>query len=159
MGATVKTYKPSQVSLQIAGYQLGGLVSISVSFNSPQFKTIRGIRGQNTRVRNTDNSLVITIEVLQTSVTNDLLSSIVFEDLKTGNGRLAVYLSDLSGTTKIQSTNAFVESYADFQFNNNLTTRSWKISLLSTEVGGVNVGSNIRVGPSMLSQALDLIGL
>lgn len=155
--AAVKTYKPSQVALHIAGYQIGGLVSISVSFNSSQFKTIKGIRGQNTRVRDTDTSLIITIEVLQTSVTNDLLSSIVTEDARTGNGRLEVSLSDLSGTTKIQSSNAFVESYADFELSNKLSTRTWKISLLSTEVGGLNVGSNMRVGPNLLGQALDLL--
>lgn len=158
MAAAVKTYKPSQVSLQVSGYQLGGLVSIRVSFNSPTYTLIKGIRGWNTRVRNVDTSVTIDIEVLQTSVTNDVLSNIVTEDLRTGNGRLQVSLSDLDGTTKIQSANGYLEKNADFEFANQIRNKSWRIVLLNTEVGGVNVGSNIKVGPSLLESALDLIG-
>ena len=73
MSFEVYTYSPSEVILTISGYQITGFDKISVSRNSPAFSMVKGIRGQNTRVRNRDSSCTITVDLLQTAMANDCL--------------------------------------------------------------------------------------
>lgn len=157
MGVSVKTYKPSDVVVLVSGYQLTGIVSLSAAWSAPPFTVVKGIRGKNARVRNFDSSLTITLQVLQTSITNDILSDIVTKDISTGNGRLLVEIRDKSGTTVLTSTNGFVSNRANVEFSNDLSERQWVIEMLDTSFGTV-VGGNAKVGPSLLDQALNFFG-
>lgn len=157
MGASVKTYKPSDIVVVVSGYQLTGIVSLTAQWSSPPYTTIKGIRGKNTRVRNYDSGLTLTLQVLQTSITNDLLSDIVFKDSITGNGKLHVQIKDGSGSTVLTSTNAFVSNRADVAYSNDLSEREWRIEMLDTTFDTI-VGGNAKVGPSMLDQALNFFG-
>lgn len=157
MGASVKTYKPSDVVVVVSGYQLTGIVSLTAQWSSPPYTTIKGIRGTNTRVRNYDSGLTLILQILQTSITNDVLSEIVSKDISTGNGRLHVQIKDSSGSTLLTSTNGFVSNRADVAYSNDLSEREWRIEMLNTSFDSV-VGGNAKVGPSMLDQALNFFG-
>lgn len=153
----VKTYKPSDISLILAqNYRVTGIVSMSLSFPKEKFKIIPGIRGQNIRVRNRDTSCTLTVELLQTSIGNDVLSDIVSQDLITGRGRLEVLIADQSGTTSIQSSNAYVSSFPETTYSNDLTTRTWQITMLNTNA--IVIGGNSTTRPKFLEQAIGYIG-
>lgn len=149
----IYTYDPKKVTLLIAGYKLPGIVKISVQFNSRPFKRVKGIRGTNTRVRDRDTSCQIQVEVLQTSLANNVLSKIHELDAQYGTGRIELSLQDNSGTTGtktlLESDTAYVDGFPNFGFSSEAETRTWTIECLSTR--NVHVGSGFKA-------ALDLLG-
>lgn len=145
MAFEVFTYSPSEITLEISGYQITGFDSISVSRNSPAFQIVKGIRGKNSRVRNRDTSCTVTVDLIQTSLANDVLSQIVTEDLRTNSARLTLDLTDGLGSSKIISKECFIESFADVQYSGDIQYRRWTFICLSTDtfrVGGNAIRSN-----------------
>lgn len=142
MAFEVFTYSPSEIILDISGYRLTGFDNITVRRNSPAFQIVRGIRGKNSRVRNRDTSCTITIDLIQTSLANDVLSYIVSEDLRTNSARLTLDLTDTLGSSKIDSKECFIEGYADLQYSGNIQYRRWTLICLSTET--YRIGGNAR---------------
>ena len=143
----VYTYSPSDVILSVGGYVISGITSITVQRNTPAFKIVRGIRGQNTRVYNKDTSADMTVQLLQTSISNDLFSIIEQEDEKYRTGRLEISLKDTSGTTVWESDEAFIEGQPSVTLDKDLTDRVWKICMLSTR--DVRTGGNYKAAPDL----------
>ena len=147
MPAPVTTFAPKDVILEIQKYQLPGIVSITLEWQTPPFTMVKGIRGSSTRVRNKNSSAVLTVEVLQTSIANDLLDSIVKEDLRTGQAKLTVLLKDLSGRFGVQSQQGYVQARPSVTFSNTSDNRVWEIGLLAVEyidsVGSSNTFSSL----------------
>jgi hypothetical protein len=130
MSFNVRTYSPNQVMVVVAGFQIEGWNTISISKSSRSFQLVKGIRGGNTRIRSVDNSLSLVVEVQQTSLTNDVFSEIVRQDKEFNTGKLQVSIKDLSGKTFIQSQNCFIEDYAPLNFADAAGTRTWLIHFL-----------------------------
>jgi hypothetical protein len=156
MPAQVKTYKPSDLKLILAGsYQVGGIVSISLTFPE-RYKLIKGIKGQHTRVRNQDTSCVISVELLQTSVSNDVLSEITSQDILTGSGRLSLSVQDVAGTSRFETSNAFIIGYPETNYSTELSTRTWTFQMLDTNF--VLVGGNTNKRPQFLEDIAGFLG-
>lgn len=156
MPASVKTYVPKDIQVTLAGnFIVGGIVSIAVSFPQQRFKMVKGILGRNVRVRIPDTSCTVTLELLQTATANDLLSSILDQDTVTGLGRLSLDLSDLSGSTRIGSSNGYVVGFPETTFSGELSTRTWTIQLLNTDYSVV--GGNAKQRPKFLNDILDFV--
>lgn len=143
----VYTYSPSDVVLSVGGYIISGITSVAAQRNTPAFKIVRGIRGQNTRVYNKDTSAEMTVTLLQTSISNDLFSIIEQEDEKYRTGRLEISLKDTSGTTVWESDEAFIEGLPSTTLGKDLTDRTWKICMLSTR--SVTTGGNYKAAPDL----------
>lgn len=131
--ASVLTYSPKDVKLQIEAYTVPGIVSLTLEWRTAPFKVVDGIRGKTSRVRNTNSSAILTVEVLQSSVANDLMSQLVTEDLKSGQAKISVTLVDLSGGLSLTSGQGFVMGFADVTLSNGPDNRSWQIALLETD--------------------------
>jgi len=156
MPAPIKTYNPSDINLILASsYRVGGIVSLEVSFSKERFTMIPCIKGKNVRVRNKDTSCLISVELLQTSIANDVLSELVVQDSLVGTGRLTVSLGDSSGSTKIESRNAYVVGFPPVSYSNDIATRTWQIQLLDTNI--TLVGGNAVVRPKFLEDAIGFI--
>lgn len=155
---TVNTYSPKDVILTLSGYQFTGWETITISRSVKGFNTIRGIRGKNTRVRNTDTSATITLSLLQSSQGNDVLSSIHEQDLAFGTGRIVLMLKDNSGRSVFSSNEAFITGFPSSTFSGQFEYRSWEIFAQSTStytVGGNARPSNLVDG--LLNSATDFI--
>jgi hypothetical protein len=153
----VNTYVPSDTKITLAAnYVVGGIVSMSIEFPRERFKTIPGIKGQHARVGIEDTSCVLTLELLQTTTANDVLSDILSQDLLTGRGRLEINIQDNSGTSNISSTNAFINNFPQARYSGELATRTWTITMLNTET--IFVGGNNRFKPSLIEQAATFVG-
>ena len=137
------TYSSKEVTLVIGGYTITGWEKISVSRNAPAFVPIRGIRGKNTRVRNTDTSATFSIPLLQTSMGNDVFSQIHTLDIERGTGRLEITLKDSSGTGVFGSSEAYIVDYPVVAYSGNFEYRVWTIFAQSTST--YNVGGNGKV--------------
>lgn len=147
---TVATYTPEHITLTIAGYRVDGWENISVSRNAQSFRHIPGIRGSGTRVRNRDSSAVITLEVVQTSNTNTILSQIHQLDLSQGTGRLELMLRDADGDYVFQSNTGYVAGYPESGFSADIQTRVWTINCQSSSLF---VGGNAQQGIDLMEKA------
>lgn len=135
MAGTVLTYSPSDVKLVVSGYTLSGIMDINLAWNTPPFSIRRGIRGRNTRVYNKDLSATLTISVQQTSVTNDVLFQILRLDRRGGLARLDLALSDNSGRSVVQTTEAYVARYPDLTYSSSFNPHQWVFDILSITDG------------------------
>ncbi len=150
----INTFNPSAVHLSISGHKVHGITEIAVKKNSQTFEIIKGIRGKNTRKRNKDSSCIVSISLIQTSTSNDVLSEILALDKELGTGQLSLQLKDISGSTLIKSDNAFIEDYPEATFQDTIQTRTWNICCLSTSE--YVIGGNVSP-PSLLDSITSLL--
>lgn len=155
--ATVNTYNPSDVYLIICGHICTGWNEIAIEKSTPTYRFVKGIRGKNTRVEDLDTSAVISITVLQTSQTNDILSEIHKLDIEQGTGRLEVSLVDRSGTTAINSIEAYIVSYPNKSFKDDFDPITWTIQCQSTN--DYIIGGNTNPETSVITSMLSLLGI
>lgn len=135
MPGQVLTYSPSDVNLTICGYTCPGIISMSLVWEIAPVQMIRGIRGRNTRRFNKDLSAKLVVEVLQTSNTNDVFFQILRIDRRTGGARLDLALSDNSGRSVLQTTEAYVSEYPDLEYSMGFNPRRWAFDILSVTDG------------------------
>jgi hypothetical protein len=153
----VYTYDPSQVKLLIGDYDAIGWDRISIKKTSPSFRLIKGINGKHTRTQDYDTSAVITISVMQTSPTNDVLSRVHELDIINGTGRLEILLKDNSGDSEFGSSEAFIEDYPESKFSDSIEFNVWTIICQSTD--GFVVGGNARPSENVISDILSRFDL
>lgn len=130
----IYTYQPDQILVLVGQYVVSSLVSINISKDKPSFKTIKGIRGKNTRVLDTDGSYSVKLELLQADPVNDFLSTVHKLDTNEQNATyFAINISDKAGTTSFKSETAYIESVPDITFSDNFDNREWVIKTLDTQ--------------------------
>ena len=149
---SVVTYSPADVYLTIGGYRLTGWDTITITRSTKAFKTIKGIRGKNTRDRVLDTSATIAINMIQTSPSNDVLSTIHNMDIQNGTGRIELTLSDKSGKSTFSSTEGYITGFPVAAFSGDFSYRVWEIFLQSTTV--YNVAGNTRPETSLFDSLL-----
>ncbi|WPJ20665.1 baseplate protein [Pseudomonas phage vB_PF_Y1-MI] len=159
MASDVLTYSPSDVKLIVCGHVLTGVVSVTLEWKgSKPFTVYRGIRGRHTRVFSPDLYATVTVELLQTSITNDVFTSILTQDRLLQSARIEFSVNDKSGTTAYQTSEAFLSAYPDIGLSEVLQSRKWEIQCLDFLSGGL--GGNARQGFDILdpvSGAIDYI--
>ncbi|WYV99010.1 virion structural protein [Pseudomonas phage vB_PpuM-NoPa] len=157
MASNVLTYSPSDVKIILCGYVLTGIVSVTLKWKGTKpIRVVRGLNGQHTRVLNNDIQATVELEVLQTSITNDILSSIIAQDRRTQSARLEFSVSDTRGTTMYQSTDAFIGGWPEIGLSGELQTRKWEVECLSF-IDGV-VGGNARQGFDVFDSVSGALG-
>ncbi len=156
MASNTLTYSPADVKLILCGYILTGIVSVTLQWKGAKpFIVHRGIRGKHTRVFNPDLYATVTVEVLQTSITNDIFTSTLVQDRRNQSARLEFSVNDKSGTTFYQSTECFVTAYPDIVLNGDIGTYKWEIECLDFIDGGI--GGNARQGFDLFDSAAGAI--
>ncbi len=156
MAGSVLTYSPSDVSITISGYALTGLLRIELAWNTAPFAIVRGIRGINTRRYNRDLSAKLTVDVMQTSVTNTVLAEILAKDRLMNGARLDLTLSDASGRSTLQTAEAYITAVPDLVYSMGFDARRWVFDINSVTDGTLtgsadqqidlfssNIGTNI----------------
>ena len=150
---TINTYSPKDVILSIGGYQLTGWQSINITRSAKSFQVIKGIRGKNTRVPNKDTSATITISLLQSSASNEVMSWILDSDVSEGTGRIALTLKDKSGSSVFSSVEAYITGYPTASFTGQFEYRQWELFCQTTST--YTIGGNNRPSTSLFDSALN----
>jgi hypothetical protein len=156
---TVSTYSPTDVILNIGGYQVAGWMSIGITRNSRGYTVVKGIRGKNTRVRNQDTSATILVTLMASSQTNDVFSYIHELDMEEGTGRISLTLKDLSGSSVFSTSEAYITGYPAVSKTGQIENTVWEIFAQTTEdffVGG-NARPSTNMFDSAVSEASDFI--
>ena len=147
MSGSVLTYDPSSVTIVVCGYIIPGLVSVTLQWKSAVFHTRKGIRGVHTRVYTPDRNATLILEVLPTSVANDVFTDIVLQDAAAHSGRLEVMMKDTSGTSRFTTTDCYIPTFPEMSFNaEGVQTRRWEIEILSFVQNSGNIGGNAQNG-------------
>jgi hypothetical protein len=138
---TFKNYDPANClivwnKIPIQGFAPGTFVR--VARNEDTWTLTVGAGGDQVRTRNRNKSGKITITLLQSSPTNDLLSAAAKNDEKNGTGFGEFLLRELTSTTIVQGANAWVDKPADIEFGADASNREWTLTVgdLDTFVGG-----------------------
>ena len=151
---TVKVYSPSSIVFTFGGVTVEGWESIQVEKDYPDFKLIPGIRGKNSRVRSKNTAATVTIELTQTSIFNEVFSTILKYDRIQGGMRIQFILRDLLGKEVFTSDEAFIVSDATRSYGAEIGTRLWTISCLSSRENDTSnsfdIGSIFDISPTTI---------
>lgn len=156
MSAPVLTYSSSDVTIIIAGYTLGGVLSVELVWKSTPFTFRPGIRGVHTRTFNRDLHATIRLEILQTSVTNDVLSDILIQDRRNKSARLPITVKDTGGTTMYISSQAFISKFPDTKNSRGFEVRVWEIEVFDFIDG--TIGGNSHAAFDLFSSVEGALG-
>lgn len=156
MSFDVNTYSPSDVTLVFGGYPLSGWDTITLTKNQPGYTAVRGIRGKNTRYKNSDTSATISFSCLQTGDANDLMSEIHREDLRLGTGRISLTLKDPNGMMLFHSDEGFITDFPEVVFSGQFEYRVWTIYCLTAD--SYRVGGNTQAQDSLFNKATNFVG-
>lgn len=138
----VFTYDPKQFSIIVGGKIITGFADgsfIKLERNQQAFMLKMGTDGEGTRAKSNDNSGKITITLMQSSSSNDDLSSYAIADQLNNSGVVPVFLRDGSGRTVASAATAWVQKLPDSEFSNEAQTRAW---ILETDGLDYFVGGN-----------------
>lgn len=144
----VREYDPDQVLVYFAGRRLQGFADgefITVAQDSDGFGDVVGTDGEVSRSKTNDRRAVATVKLMQTSDSNDFLSTVHQSDLDAPNGAGVgtFIMQDLSGRTLVHDDAAWVQKFPDTSNDRTSKGVDWAIRLPSpTRV----VGGNIVVG-------------
>jgi len=140
----VKTYDYKFTVMTVGGVPITGFADgtgITVEFSSPSYTKTVGADGEVARTRSNDDTAKITITLLQTSLSNDWLSSLVALDKLANAGKVPVQIKDLLGTTVLFFKDAWVNERPSIEFGKELSERAW---ILETgQISIENIGGNI----------------
>ncbi len=154
----IKTYDPARVYVLYGGIPISGFSpdnGIIVSRNDNVFDTVRGIGGSISRKKKLDQSGIVTLNLFQTSLSNDVLSGFALLDEKVGAGILPLAIIDITSKSTYISAFAWVESYVEANYSSNLSTRTWKLICpeLQMYTGGVtDADANVATNNTIVSR-------
>ena len=135
------TFSPADHVVNFQGFELSGFADgtfIEASFDSPAFSDVAGADGEVARAASADERGKVTITLLQTSQSNDVLSGRLALDRLTKVAFGPVLIKDLRGTTLVQGAEAWLEKSADVSLSKEVQGRAWTIRVahLQVFVGG-----------------------
>lgn len=127
MANTLRSFDPNRVTVSVAGQTLVGFSDdkVVVERANNSWELVVGSDGESTRVKSNDRSGTITINLQQTSPSNDFLSAIFYVDEVSSAGVVPITIKDNSGTTLVVAPLAFLENMPSATFSKSQNDRSW----------------------------------
>ncbi len=138
----METYDPARVVLTFKGHTFTGYAKgtfIKVRRNKELYTLQVGAAGDAARTKVNDKSGQIEITLMQSSPSNDFLTSVAKLD-ETGLGVGTAQLIDLNGKTLELAERAWLQKMADSEFAEEVGDRVWVLETdrLDHTVGGLN---------------------
>lgn len=138
----LSTYDPAKIVVNYGGHNIEGYASgtfLTVSRKEDSFSLETGSDHRSIRTRQNNESGALSIVLLQSSLSNDVLSSFALIDELTGNGAAPLTVKDLRGTSLYTTPFAWIVKPADGGFGKSNTNRDWKFECirLKMHTGGI----------------------
>lgn len=132
MSQRFAVYDADEVSLSLNGIPLSGYADgafCRIAMESDAFSDIAGTDGEVARSKSNDKRATITIMLLQTSKSNDVLSALAILDQNApGGAGVGVFLlRDRQGTTLHLAPSAWISKLPDSEFGREAGTREWTL--------------------------------
>lgn len=139
----VKTYDPKKVVVSFGGAPLTGFAPgtfVEITYDEDAWTKMVGADGEGARARNANRGGKVKVTLMQTSVSNDVLSGYFVADRDLGTGALPLFVKDLLGRSLAVAVTAWIMKAADVKFGKELDTREWTFDTDNLEVF---VGGNL----------------
>lgn len=128
--AGVRTYSPKDISIIIGGATMSGYAEDSfctIERSADAFTKVVGADGEVTRTASADKTGTITVTLLQTSPSNDVLSALQLADEVSLVGKFPLLIKDSFGTSLYEASTAWIMKVADSEFGADSGSREWTI--------------------------------
>lgn len=125
---TTRTYDPALVNISFSGLPLGGFAPdtfLQVERNEDGFTLMVGAGGEAARSQSRNRSGRVTLTLLATSQTNDVLSAIANADELGGTGVGALFIKEFNGTTLVLAESAWIMKQPTIERGAEVTTVEW----------------------------------
>lgn len=143
----------SKFSHQVSGFQEGTFLEIERTI--PHATLQNGADGTNARVVRAVKNSDITLTLMQTSESNDVLSQLLVldEGSRDGSDVFAITIKDTSGRTVASSAAAFIGTTPSMGFSEEISQRDWVIHAIHMNI---HIGGNGRFTPDGQDAITDL---
>lgn len=134
---SVKTFDPKQVQVIIGGNIITGYADgefINLERDENTFSKVVGADGEVSRAKSNNKAGTLTLTLLQTSASNDILSGIMIADELSNSGIVPVFIKDSLGTSNLFAGEGWVQKPPAFTGDKEITNREWVIDLAQVEV-------------------------
>lgn len=142
----LKVYDADQVSVSLAGIPLSGYADgefLRIEESADAFTSVVGTDGQATRSKTNNRLVTITLLLMQSSDSNDLLSALHQSDLSSpgGAGVGAFLARDRNGNAVYRCGQCWVKKAPNVSFGREAGPREWTLEgVLSERTDGGNFG-------------------
>ena len=129
---TVATYDPKQVAITIGTHVVSGFgedTFVAVEANEDLWSLTVGAGGDAARSKSNNLSGKITITLLQTSDSNQVLQGFLTADQVANTGKFPISVKDTSGLSLYASPEAWVMKSPDAPFGKTISEREWVIEV------------------------------
>lgn len=134
-----KVYDADQVSITIAGVPIiAGFADgefLRIERETEAFSDVVGTDGEVTRSKSNDDRATITVILMQTADSNDLLAALHRNDKRTpgGAGVGRTLIEDLNGRALYEARKSWIMTSPDASFDREATSREWAIRVEKLE--------------------------
>lgn len=139
-----KFYDANAIVIYFAGITISGFADgefYSIEATADAFDWVVGTDGEVAWSKTNDRRAIVTLKLLQTSIANAALSTIINTDRDAPNGAGvgSFLMQDLQGGTIVQAAQARIMRHPDASLDRTAKPREWKIGLArATRVEGGN---------------------
>lgn len=139
----IKTYDPGKFVIAFKGVPLVGYGEnfFKLTQDEDAFMKKVGASGEVARARNQNRTGKVEVTLMQTSLSNDYLSTMFRLDKDLGLGAGTLTVADLSGTTIVSIEDAWISKLPDLEFGKELAERTWTFD--TGQIVIFNVGGNV----------------
>lgn len=137
-----RTWDPTQLVITFGGYHLTGYADgtfCNVERNEDMWSLQMGTDGTGTRSKSSNRSGRVTVTLMQSSPSNDVLSDFALADEATNGAALPLMVKDINGTSLYSAEKAWLVKTAPAEHGREATGREW---VFETDELLVHVGSN-----------------
>jgi hypothetical protein len=126
-----RQYSPADVKVIFGGYEITGFADgtfVGLEFGSDRFTTMVGADGSVVRTRSADETAKITVTLLQSSASNDVLNAFDAADFEGLTGALPFILKDANGNSLYTADKCWISKRPSVEFGKDLGSRAWELS-------------------------------
>lgn len=125
------TYDPARVIITANGVPISGFADgtfVTVSMRTDQATLTTGADGEGAFVRANDHTATVEIQLLSTSLSNNLLTALALAFIENApTGQFPLTVTDLAGGSTLFSASCVVTKPADQEYSKDLPTRVYNL--------------------------------
>lgn len=125
-----KTYNPKKVAVICGGFALSGFADgtfVNVAMNEDQWSLQMGTDGEGTRSKSNNHSAQITLSLMQSSDSNQVMQAFWNSDRLSDGGVFPFLIKDNSGRSLWAAEQAWVKKQPDAELAREAGAREWVI--------------------------------
>ena len=128
----VRTYDPANVIVSIGGTPMSGYADgtfINVSRDENAFTKVTGADGEVGRSKSNNRSGSLTLTLMQTSMSNDILSAIALLDEVSNAGVVPVLVKEIGTDTILMAGEGWIQKMPSYEASKEIGNREWILDL------------------------------